>query len=279
MSVDCWVDGQRSDRVSAFDRGLQYADGFFTTVRVEQGRLLNWPAHRWRVRLSQARLGFGETLADALETDLARIMPQVGRRDGVLKCIVTRGVGPRGYVPPEGAATRIVQFFPGLPEAAGEGLSLRISPVVAMTQPQLAGIKHLCQLTQVLAARESGGGEVLILDGHQAIVGGLYSNAVFLQGRTLYTPRLDHAGVWGTSLRVLRQVADALGYDWREIRLSPGRVCDMQGAALLNAVRGLRPVIEIVAQTPCRFDPGVWQPLALRLEAYFREQAWCPQDG
>ncbi|WP_294946697.1 aminotransferase class IV [Sulfurivirga sp.] len=279
MKAHCWVDGQSSDHVSIFDRGLLYGDGFFTTVRVEQGKLLNWPAHRWRVRISLDRLGFAPELLEALEADLTGIAAHFGQGEGVLKCIVTRGDGSRGYVPREGVATRIVQFFPGLPQAKEGALSLDISPVVAMTQPQLAGIKHLCQLTQVLAARESGGREVLMLDEDQAIVGGLYSNVVFLQQRTLYTPRLDHAGVWGTSLRALQQVAGQLGYDWRKTRVSLGRACDMQGMALLNAVRGLRPVVEVGARAPCRFDPNVWQPLAQRLEAYFREQAWCPQDG
>ena len=49
--LECLVEGEISDRISAADRGLQYGDGLFETMAVFQGTPRFWQGHMDRLAL------------------------------------------------------------------------------------------------------------------------------------------------------------------------------------------------------------------------------------
>ncbi len=271
-----WIDGGETGCLEASDRGLLYGDGFFTTVRWQAGGLLNWAAHRQRLRRSAETLGFPDTVSDEVEAHLVALMPQ-WRHDGVVRVTVTRGVGMRGYAPPERPSCRVlVHFSAGVPSRRADGLTVGLSEILWPRQPQLAGIKHLNRLPQVLAAQRlpNGCDEALMQDDRHRLISGISGALVARLGRTLYSPVLEEAGVDSTTVSALRHVARSLGWRWQTIPLPVGRLMQMEGVALLNAVRGLQPVARLRMPLEKRFDSEGWMPLNEALEAWLREEAW-----
>ena len=277
MTSHAWVNGVEVQCVNLEDRGLMYGDGFFTTMRVEEGQVLNWPRHWQRLTEAVARLGFPAETVQAIEQGIVPAMDVLRQPfTGVFKIIVTRGVGRRGYIPPKMVTpTVIAQLFDAdLPPLSDQTapLTVTLSPVSASINRQLAGIKHLNVLPYVMAAQHlpEGQREALMLDDKGHVIGGIQSNAVLCLGRTLYTPEITQAGVAGTTLAALKPVAESMGYQWRAVRIHKAELMKMEGLALLNAYWGLQPVAALEGALSCRFDPEKWAGLADNLNVALR---------
>jgi len=105
------INGQPTEHIRVFDRGLLYGDGVFRTMLVKAGRSLCWQRHYDKLHGDCAALG----IACPPEAILTEEMSEVIKKnpDCVLKVMVTRGEGPRGYVVQEGMApTRILITSP-----------------------------------------------------------------------------------------------------------------------------------------------------------------------
>lgn len=94
------VNEEVTDRVAALDRGLQYGDGLFETIAVRLGRPEFWERHRRRLADGCRRLGIAPPDPPTLEHEARELCASVSR--GVLKVVVTRGMGGRGS-----ASTRV----------------------------------------------------------------------------------------------------------------------------------------------------------------------------
>ncbi len=276
--TEAWIDGRKASQFSVWDRGLHYGDGFFTTIRVEEGRLLNWPAHQQRIRQSLHALGMPAQHATWLERDLKSILPQLKKATGILKCVMTRGeMSVQGYRPPQAPKLRrIVLFRSGLPQPAAEPLTLTISSVFWPTPDVYPGIKHLNRLAQVEALRvlPENTPEALMLDAKQNVVSGVASAVVARLGRTIYLPDLSEAGVESTAVFALRQCAQVLGYQVQTIPLPLGKLMHMDSLALMNAVRLVQPVRRLQGRIDIDFETDAWAPISESLQEVMAETAW-----
>src|SRR5690606_27354079 len=193
------VNGQITETLPVTDRALHYGDGLFATVLVRRGVPLLWQQHLTRLQQSCPRLGIpldNEALAHDLSTLLA------GSPDGILKIIISRGSGGRGYTPPAAPHTsRILQLHPlpvGNELKAEQGVRLLRCQHPVSINPALAGLKHLNRLDQVLASRElQDYDEGLMCDPDGHVIEGIRSNLFVLTGQGIVTPDLSRAGVAG----------------------------------------------------------------------------------
>lgn len=249
------VNGAASDQVSAVDRGLAYGDGLFETIRWLDGGAPLWARHLARLAEGCARLGLAGP-DPALLADEARQVC-AGSRAGVVKIIITRGAGQRGYAPSHAeSTTRIVAAFPlpDIPAAwRADGIRVRRCTLRLAAQPALAGMKHLNRLEQVLARAEWSDPalvEGLLFDTLGHLVSATAANVfVGLEGR-LCTPPVTTCGVAG----VLRAaLLDALP----DVAVAPISMADLARADeifLTSSVRGALPVREVDGQ-PYRVGP------------------------
>jgi 4-amino-4-deoxychorismate lyase len=243
-----WINGRPAGGIDPRDRGLQYGDGLFETLRVTRRapRLLD--AHLQRLLDGCRRLGFDAPAEGLLRRELERAAGM--RREGVLKLIVTRGVGARGYRPTgRERATRILSLHP-LPAAALDvrPIRLRICNTRLGTNPRLAGLKTLNRLESVLARAEWSDprfAEGLMCDADENIVCGTMSNVFMRQGRRLVTPLLDRCGVAGVMRRWILERAPSLGLRALERRLSLSDLERAEEVFMSNAVNGPVPVAGI----------------------------------
>ena len=92
------INGQADAVISPLDRGLGYGDGVFRTLRTRAGKPLWWADHYAKLAHDCGALALAcpaqNSLLDEIET-VAR------RADAVVKITVTRGLGTRGYAPPD----------------------------------------------------------------------------------------------------------------------------------------------------------------------------------
>lgn len=239
------VDGAPASRIPASDRGLQYGDGVFETVAVIDGRLALWPLHLDRLMEGCRRLGIPAPDPDVL-ADEAR---HLALGDGVLKIMVTRGEGGRGYAPPtKPIPCRILARHPAPaypPRWWHEGVAVRVCATRLSRQPRLAGIKHLNRLEQVLARTEWDDPEIaegLMLADNDGVIEGTVTNLFALHEAGLITPPLTDCGVAGVMRRRVVSLAAEMGLATTERSLPIDTLIGCKQLFLTNSLIGVWPV-------------------------------------
>jgi 4-amino-4-deoxychorismate lyase len=241
------IDGHPGECLPVTDRGLSYGDGLFETLALEDGGPCLWERHLERLAAGCRRLGIAAADPGLLRHEAVEAI--AGRRDGVLKIILTRGSGGRGYRPdPAARPRRILQWFPapGYPPSwSVEGVRARFCTTVLGRNPRLAGIKHLNRLEQVLARAEWSDpaiAEGLMLDSEGLVIEGTMSNLFLERDGRLLTPRLDRAGVAGVLRALVLEQARAQGIRCEQRDLTPQDLLTADALFLSNSLIGIWPV-------------------------------------
>ena len=52
------INGIVTNNIYAADRGLAYGDGLFSTIKIELGKVIDWPLHLKRLKSGASRLFF-----------------------------------------------------------------------------------------------------------------------------------------------------------------------------------------------------------------------------
>ncbi len=243
------IDGEYADVVPADDRGLNYGDGLFETIRIEQGHARHWSLHMARLRWGCERLGLPQPDWAVLAAERDRLCAQA---DAVLKLVWTAGSAGRGYRrPAQLRPRRILSCHPLVQTAADrhlQGIRVHLCQTRLSAQPRLAGLKHLQRLEQVLAQQEwdpAQADEGLMQDEHGRVMSGTLSNLFMVKQGVLHTPPVDRCGVAGTTRVQVWRAAQALGMPVRREAWTPAQCLQADELFLTNAVRGLRPICEI----------------------------------
>ncbi|HEU4516224.1 MAG TPA: aminodeoxychorismate lyase [Steroidobacteraceae bacterium] len=253
------VNGEEGGAIDPRDRGLLYGDGLFETIAVSAGRprFLDW--HLERLGRGARALRFPELDFSALRADIARA---AAADRGVVKLIVTRGPGERGYRPPrEPRPTRIVMAlpWPSWPaHAAGRGARLGWCKSRYARNAQLAGLKHLNRLEQVLARAEWDDADMdegLMLDDRGLVISATQANLLARIGGQWVTPRLDECGVAGVMRRAFGEWSAGRGSVIEERALNVADVRAAESLILTNALIGAWPVATLDGR-PLAVDPA-----------------------
>ncbi|MBQ4810987.1 aminodeoxychorismate lyase [Pseudoalteromonas luteoviolacea] len=228
--------------ISHRDRGLNYGDGFFTTVKVDSGELSLWDYHVARLQECEQRLGFPPLDYRNLTNQCIEIAKQ--RESGFLKVLITRGCGGRGYGVPEEPCPEIVITQGGIPTHYQDwqikGVSLDYSEIQLGHQPLFAGLKTLNRLEQVMikqAARKNSSDDVLVEDISGHVIESSASNILVVKNGIMRTPKLDMCGISGVYLRHLCNHNEIL-----EGRLKRADLAQADVIFICNSLMGLVPV-------------------------------------
>jgi 4-amino-4-deoxychorismate lyase len=239
------VNGVDTGGIAADDRGLQYGDGLFETMAAVGGRVRNSTLHMARLGESCRRLHFPALDIEQIETECRDALGE--QSSGVVKLVLTRGPGPRGYRPPtEPSITRVVTASAARPtQPTPEALTVRVCDTRLGQNPALAGMKHLNRLEQVLACSEwsdpaVGEGLMLSMDGR--MISGTATNLFLVQDDRLETPDIRDCGVAGVMRQVILRAARDLGIACVERDMGLEALVTATEVFLTNAVAGIRPV-------------------------------------
>ena len=241
-----WLDGIEVGAASPLDRGLEFGDGLFETIAVVGGRLRLLERHLARLAAGSARLGIAAPAPSTLRAELQRAAATPAA--GLVKLILTRGDGCRGYAPLPGAPHRHVLALPARRRPASwaeEGVEVRLCGTPLAEQPLLAGLKHLNRLEQVLARGEwtdPAIAEGLMLDVQGRLICGTMTNVFIVCKQELVTPSLKRAGVEGVMRGALLEAFRAQGAHVTERDVDPAELDGASEVFLTNALIGAWPV-------------------------------------
>lgn len=265
------INGQDSATLSAQDRGLLYGDGLFETLAVRNGAPLRWERHLQRLLLGCERLGIPCPDVGTLTVESLALCKGLER--AVLKLIVTRGVGGRGYRSPTNVQpTRVLACHPWPdypPGNATDGVRVRLCGTRLAQQPALAGIKHLNRLEQVLARAEWDDDEIaegLLFDREDHVIEATGSNLFLVSAGQLVTPDLSDCGVAGIMRAMIIETAAKLGMSCSIRPVTRAELFDASELLLCNSLIGLWPVRQLDTR-PC--VPG---PVTRRLQQALEPQ-------
>ena len=249
-----WINGERGASPDARDRGLAFGDGLFETMRFGPSGvyLLEYHLRRLEFGASRLRISLDPSL---LRTEIGAAV-ESGRElfpEGVIKLILTRGVGQRGYkVSPGITSTRIlmVSALPANPpEWSSEGVSVRFCDMRMGANSVLAGVKHLNRLEQVLARLEWDDpaiAEGLLADARGRIVEGVATNVFLVSGGRILTPVIDTCGIAGVMRQyIIDKAPELVGQGVDVTSCEKGMFTGAREIFLCNSVVGVWPVARL----------------------------------
>jgi 4-amino-4-deoxychorismate lyase len=246
----CQVNGTPKDTIRVASRAVQYGDGVFETIRITDRRPEHLARHLARLRAGCERLALPAIDWRALRDETLALAQCESR--AVLKIILARGPGGRGYrIPEQQTCDRILSLheLPEWPASISvEGIRTRLCRLRLADQPALAGIKHLNRLEQVLARAEWNEPAImegLLMDRGNRLVEGVMSNVFLVRRGKLVTPDLSACGVAGVMRSVIIDQArrQAVECNIKPVSLEELKLADE--VFVCNSLIGIWPVTAI----------------------------------
>ena len=241
------INGQWQNSISASDRAVQFGDGCFTTARMVGGEVRYQQAHLRRLQQACEILQITQVDWQLLEHEMQLLARKAA--DGVLKVIISRGAGGRGYSTRDcDNPTRILSTSPRpafYDPWRHQGIKLALSPICLGQNPMLAGIKHLNRLEQVLIRshlERTDAQEALVLDSDGRLVECCAANLFWRKGEQVFTPRVDKAGVNGTMRQHIIACLETSSWRCEQVTEAPETLIDADEVIICNA---LMPVIAV----------------------------------
>ena len=244
--------------VSVRDRGFQYGDGAFETLRVYGGEPFAWNAHRDRLLRTAETLGFGDAVPDDLRERVDETLSANDLAEAYVKVSVTRGVQPGKLTPSPDVDPTVVVVATELPRGGLDGervwddpatvqtvrtrrIPSEALPADAKTHNYLNGILGRLELRRAATA-DHRADECLLRDVDGNVVEGATSNLFFVTGNGLRTPSADLDLLPGVTRSVVLDLARAEEFPGEEGAYSVDAVREADEAFLTNSTWELRPI-------------------------------------
>jgi branched-chain amino acid aminotransferase len=221
-------------RIDPADRGLTLGDGLFETMRVAGGRIAHLGRHLDRLRQGADLLMFPAPDLDTIEDALRQVVWHNALAEGALRLTLTRGIGPRGLLPPAGPLPTLL-IVPHPPSPDPGPVRLVVSTRVRRdAQAVLSRVKSLNYLPNILArleAEQQGAGDALLLNAAGQVAESTVSTVLVHRRGRLVTPPVGDGALPG----IARAVLLAAGMV-DEASLTPDDVRGADGVVLVNSL-------------------------------------------
>ena len=241
------INGIDTDQLSVYDRSVQYGDGLFETIAVYDGEPRQWQRHMDRLQAGCARLLITPPDPDLLLQQVLSLSQ--GQRRAVIKIIVSRGIGERGFRISKDIPATIMVTISDWPEYPSDNRSRGVTITSCQTplarQPRLAGTKHLNRMEQILARAEwtdEGIAEGILCDTGGNVIEGTMSNLFLIHSGVVITPELSHCGVAGTMRQLILEACEDSGIECRVEAVSLTQARDADEIFLTNSLIEVWPV-------------------------------------
>ena len=254
--------GEPTNHVDSQERAFLYGDGCFTSIKIINGQPLFWQFHAKRllecalqlqlvIDITQIQMWVQQALVQA-----PQCLAQDLKQQGSLKIIISRGVGQRGYLPPQQPSDVYIQFFPSIEPQTQRFLSAEcmtesgiysgvLDIPLGHVMPILQGLKTLNRLEQVMLRQQlaqTPWPEALVVDITGHVIEGVQSNCfLYLNGQWV-TPELSKCGISGVMRAVILQAMQDHAIPI-QIKAVPLTALDaIQALFFCNALTGIVPV-------------------------------------
>ena len=244
------INGLETNHIGINDRGFQYGDGLFETIEIQGGKPIFLDQHLVRLAEGCIKLNIPKPDRSLLADEIFQCCKQA--KQAVLKIIITRGKGGRGYRLPETIQpTRVISLhpFPDYPKSyQDEGIVSRFCETRLGLNPALAGIKHLNRLEQVMARAEWDDPVVqegIMLDINNQIIEGTMTNLFYVRDGITHTAALKFSGVAGVVRGIIIQIANRNNIALTQHDYGKEALLNADEVFVCNSIIGIWPVKKI----------------------------------
>jgi 4-amino-4-deoxychorismate lyase len=167
---------------------------------------------------------------------------------GVLKIIITRGVGGRGYKYESNLKPTIIFLsFPAKTidqKLYNTGVKVKLCETDILQNKRISGIKHLNRLDSVIARSEWDNNffEGLFVDKSGNLLEGTMTNIFFIKNKVLYIPKLKSFGIEGIMSQVIKEKKNLFFKDFMERNLKFSEINNFDAMFLTNSIIRVLPV-------------------------------------
>ena len=250
MAIKDLINGNHTSEIALNDRAVHYGDGLFETIAIQNKQILCFDEHLSRLEKGCKRLKIPIPDKDIIRDEVTSLIDTTGQ--GVIKIIITRGQGGRGYkIPDDTAPTRIITLFPW-PDYHKKfpttGIKTKVCDFRYARNPALAGIKHLNRLEQILARSEwtdDAISEGIVMDTDGFVIEGTMSNIFCIKNTTLYTPDLSLCGIEGIIREKIIDMADKMKFSVEVKNMTLEFLLSTDEIFICNSLIGVWPVNSI----------------------------------
>ncbi len=247
------VNGKLSNYIDIRDRALHYGDGVFETIAVKKSLMEFWKEHYQRLAKGCKTLKIKCPTENLLKKEINKFIKKNKKEKFVLKIIISRGVGGRGYNPPRNTKpNRILGIYnwPKYPEINFKtGIKMGICKTRISKQPYLSEIKHLNRLEQIIARSEWQSktiSESIMLDSNENVIEGTMSNIFGVKKNIFYTPIIKFAGVEGVMRKVILKLLEKNKKKFVIKKIKLKELLKYEEIFICNSVFGIWPVKQIL---------------------------------
>lgn len=242
-----WVSGD-NPQLTLNSRSYRYGDGFFESMRYEQGCIQHADLHESRIRKSAMLLKMDlprDFNLQILETDIKEMLDSKNVASASVRCTFFRE-GEGRYTPVNQSTQIITEVsdtkFRGYP-LNEKGLSLGLYSELSKNANYTSTIKTNSALTYVMAgihAEENNWDECVIMNDSGRIAETVSSNIFTVNGEFINTPPLSEYCVDGVMRKVVMQLAGAYGYSVQENPITLISLSAADEIFISNAIKGIQ---------------------------------------
>ena len=253
------INGIFKKNISVLDRGLAYGDGIFETMNWRVSKLNKvqiygveyWERHLERLKIGCDKIKIPMPSRDLLNRYKNKILKKSLDSEinkGVLKIIITRGVGGRGYKYESNLKPTIIFLsFPAKTidqKLYSSGVKVKLCKTDILENKILSGMKHLNRLDSVIARSEWGDNyfEGLFIDKSGNLLEGTMTNIFFIKNKVLYFPKLKSCGIEGIMSQVIKEKTNFFFKDFMERDLKFSEINNFDAMFLTNSIIRVLPV-------------------------------------
>ncbi len=229
MERTIYIDGQllpaSQAKVSVFDHGLLYGDGIFEGIRFYNGRVFRLEQHIRRLYdcaraiLLKIPLTPEEMIAATCATVKAN-----GLRDGYIRLVITRGVGPMGLSPFKCPTPSVIIIADAISLYSEESYRTGLTMATVATRrpshdilsPQVKSLNYLNNIMAKVEAIQAGAEEGLMLNDVGLVAECTGDNIFIVRDGAISTPPLTAGALDGITRGTVFDIAQELGIPIRE---------------------------------------------------------------
>ncbi len=252
-------------KVSVFDHGLLYGDGCFEGIRIYNGRVFRLTEHL--VRLYESARSICLTIPISIEEMEKATVETVAAnnlRDGYIRLLITRGVGPLGLNPYQCPKAGIIIIASGITLYAAEkyetGLNLitcatRRPPPAALS-PQVKSLNYLNNIMAKIECIQAGCEEGIMLNEQGYVAECTGDNVFILKNGQVYTPTISSGALNGITRMAVIEVMREMGLQVHEITMSRHEIYTADECFLTGTAAEVIPAVQYDRRLICDGKPG-----------------------
>ena len=264
-------------KVSVFDHGLLYGDGIFEGIRFYNGRVFRLEQHIRRLYdcaraiLLKIPLTPEEMIAATCATVKAN-----GLRDGYIRLVITRGVGPMGLSPFKCPTPSVIIIADAISLYSEESYRTGLTMATVATRrpshdilsPQVKSLNYLNNIMAKVEALQAGAEEGLMLNDVGLVAECTGDNIFIVRDGAISTPPLTAGALDGITRGTVFDIAQELGIPIRERDFSRHDVFIADECFLTGTAAEVIAAVKLDGREIASGKPGA---ITQRIIARFRE--------